>query len=170
MCETHTVTEPDYRIVLTGNACTISSRENEIGRKIAKQIKLVDDRVIHGHIPRPNGNGDTDQTNLWEESVTMMYFLFWTSEKKEMLLTSLRGAKFLTSRREPKSSVGVKLRGISACSIWNCAMISCVWWVKRLRRGLKKRENTLRENRLRRSQRLECYHGTAGYQQCVHHW
>jgi hypothetical protein len=76
MCETHTVTEPDCRIALTGNACTISSGENEIARKIAKQIKLVDDRVIHGHIPRPTGNGDTDQTNLWEESVTMMYFLF----------------------------------------------------------------------------------------------
>jgi len=114
MCETHTVTEPDCRIVLTGNACTISSRENEIARKIAKQLKLVDDRVIHGHIPRPTRNGDTDQTNLWEERVTMVYFLFWTSEeKKEMLLTSLRGANFLALRQEAKSSVGVKLRGIS---------------------------------------------------------
>jgi hypothetical protein len=37
---------------------------------------LVDDGGIHGHIPRPTGNGDTDETNLWEESVTMMYFCF----------------------------------------------------------------------------------------------
>jgi hypothetical protein len=76
MCETHIVTEPDCRIVLTGNACTISSGESEIARKIAELIKLVDNGGIHGHIPRPTGNGDTDETNLWEESVTIMYFLF----------------------------------------------------------------------------------------------